>query len=81
MKESTDILLEALKEANIQLRNMEVMTEGRELSAQYARTYADYLAYMIEKATKMHDKCVDGLVKDATRTLMVNGYEVIAPRQ
>ena len=78
---NTDIILGAIKEANIQLRNMEVMTEGRDLGAKDARIYADYFAYMVEKATMLSGKCVEALVKDATRTLTVNGWEVIAPKR
>lgn len=77
---NTDKALEALKDANIQLRNMEVASEGHKLSTQYARTYADYLAYMISTATKMHTKCVEALVSDAMSTLHSVGYEVVAPK-
>ena len=78
---NTDIILGAIKEANIQLRNMEVMTEGRDLGVKDARIYADYFAYMVEKATMLSGKCVEALVKDATRTLTVQGWEVVAPKK
>lgn len=73
---SNDIIADAFKEANIQLRNMEVASEGNTFSVGYARAYADYLAYMIKTATKMHGKCIEALVKDATITLASAGYEV-----
>lgn len=76
-----DKILEAIKEANIQLRNMEVQVEGHKLSTQYARTYADYLAYMSDTATRMHSKCVEALVSDAMSVLQTVGYEVVTPKQ
>ena len=74
---SNDIITNALKEANIQLRNMEVATEGNTLSVAYARAYGEYLSYMVQVASKMHDKCQYAIVSDATRTLNLAGYEVV----
>lgn len=76
---NNDKILEAIKDANIQLRNMELACDGARLSTQYARTYADYLAYMADTATRMHNKCVQALVDDAMSTLMTVGYQVVAP--
>ena len=78
---NSDKILEALKEANIQLRNMQIASEGHKLSTQYARTYADYLAYMSKTANEMHDKCIKALVSDAMSTLHSVGYEVVSPQQ
>lgn len=81
MSHSQDTLFEALKQASIALRNMEVETEGRKLSVGYARTYADHLAYIAKVAEKMNALCVSALISDATSTLMANGYEVkVAPK-
>lgn len=76
---NNDKILEAIKEANIQLRNMDIASDGARFSTQYARNYADYLAYMADTATRMHDKCVQALVNDAMSVLMTVGYEVVAP--
>jgi hypothetical protein len=82
MSHSQDALLEALKQASITLRNMEVETEGRTLSVGYARTYTDHLAYIAKVADKMNALCVSALLGDATRTLMEHGYEVkVAPKK
>jgi hypothetical protein len=82
MSHSQDVLLEALKQASIALRNMEVETEGHTLSVGYARTYTDHLAYIAKVADKMNALCVSALLGDATRTLMEHGYEVkVAPKK
>jgi len=78
---SNEIITNALKEANIQLRNMEVASEGNTFSVAYAKAYGDYLSYMVQVASKMHLKCQDAIVKDATSTLILAGYEVVSPKR
>jgi len=75
-----ELITNALGEANIQLRNLEVATEGLSLRTVDAKMLDDYLSLMVRIATKMHDKCQDAILKDAMRVVMNAGYEVKAPQ-
>lgn len=74
---SNDIIANAFKEANIQLRNMESASEGNKFSVGYAKEYSDALAYMVKTSAKMHMKCQEAIVDDAVRTLTQVGYDVV----
>ena len=74
-----DLITNALGEANIQLRNLETETSGLSLRVVDAKLLDDYLSLMVSLSSKMHIKCREELVKDATRTLNLAGYEVVSP--
>jgi len=80
MTTQPDLILDALKECCIQLRNMETASQGTAFGLAYAQHYDDYLALVVSLASKMHLKSREAIIKDATRVLMQAGYEVVSPK-
>ena len=80
MTHNTDLIESAFKEACVQLRNMESASEGVKFSLAYAQMFDDQLAYMVKTASKMHIKAREAIVEDATKTLTLAGWEVVAPK-
>jgi hypothetical protein len=80
MNTQPDLILDALKECAIQLRNMEIASQGVAFGVAYAQRYDDYLSLIVRLSSAMHLKAREAIVKDATRVLMEYGYEVVSPR-
>jgi len=79
MSHDTNLIQEAFKEACVQLRNMEVASEGVKFSVAYAKMFDDQLAYMVKTASKLHIKAREAIVESAMNELLMAGYEVKSP--
>jgi hypothetical protein len=77
MTTQPDLILDALKECAIQLRNMETASQGKTFSLAYAKQYDDYLAVVLSLVSHMHTKCREAIISDAIRTLNCAGFDVV----
>ena len=77
MTTQPDLILDALKECAIQLRNMETASQGRAFGLAYAQQYDDYLEVVLNLASHMHTKSREAIISNAIRTLNLAGFEVV----